>query len=138
MSIRSTFLAICVAVSITGCNAAPSAKPGAGGVDTSAAPAAAKTISFASDVKPILEKRCHDCHLGGGSKGGFNMDTRENALAAGRHGARIVEGNSSESRLILHVAQDPGVKRMPPKGEPLSADEVATLKAWIDQGAKWE
>lgn len=135
---RSTLLALCAAVAIVGCNAAPSAKPGASGTDTSAAPATPKTISFASDVKPILEKRCHDCHLGGGSKGGFNMDTRDNALAAGRHGARIVAGDSSASRLILHVAQDPSVKRMPPKGEPLSADEVATLKVWIDQGAKWE
>ena len=26
---------------------------------------------------------------------------------------------------------------MPPKGEPLTADQIALLKAWIDRGAKW-
>ena len=73
-----------------------------------------------------------------GKKGGFNMDLRENALLAGRKGTRIVEGNGAGSSLVLRVAHDPSVKKMPPKGEALNADEVATLKAWIDQGVKWE
>ncbi|MBM3290731.1 MAG: hypothetical protein FJY92_11320 [Candidatus Hydrogenedentes bacterium] len=101
-------------------------------------PPAERIVAFAADVKPILDKNCHDCHLGGGKKGGFNMDTRENALLAGRHGPRIVEGDSAESNLILRVAHDPSVRKMPPKGAALSADEVAILRAWIDQGATWE
>ena len=118
-----------------GCNASP----GASGAPAAATPpAAAITVAFASDVKPILEKHCNKCHLGGGTKGGFSMDTRENALAAGRNGARIVEGDSAGSNLILRVAHDPGVDKMPPKGEALTADEVGVLRAWVDQGAKWE
>ena len=119
-------------VILAGCNAAP----GGGGATVPAAES--KTVAFAADVKPILDKHCHDCHLGGGKKGGFNLDTRENALLTGRNGARIEEGNGAGSILVLRVAQDPSVKKMPPKGEALSASEVAVLRAWIDQGVKWE
>lgn len=139
--VRWLIVAVCLGVLIilAGCGAAPSAEPAVvGGGDTAAPAGDAKTISFAADVKPILDKHCADCHLGGGSKGGFNLDTHENALASGRNGARIVPGDSAGSNLILRVAHDPSVKKMPPKGEALSADEVATLKAWVDQGAKWE
>ena len=138
MSVMNWFIGVsCVGAvaALAGCSAAPSAQPAEGG---SSAPAAAKTVLFASNVKPILDKHCHDCHRGGGTKGGFNLDTRENALLVGLNGARIVEGNGSGSKLILRVSHDPSVKPMPPKGEALSADEVATLRAWIDQGAKWE
>jgi len=130
-----------ISLMLTGCGAASGPKPGAadGAASSgSGAPAATASVSFASDVKPILDKHCADCHLGGASKGGFSMDTREGALAAGRNGARIVEGNGAGSNLILRVAHDPSVKKMPPKGEALSAAEVATLRSWIDQGAKWE
>ncbi|NUM54436.1 MAG: hypothetical protein HUU46_12385 [Candidatus Hydrogenedentes bacterium] len=128
---------------LSGCGAQPPAQPAVagaagagGGGEMASAPAA--SVSFAADVKPILDKHCKDCHLGGGSKGGFNLDTRENALMPGRHGARIIEGNGAGSSLVLRVAQDPSVKKMPPKGDALSAAEVETLKAWIDQGVKWE
>ena len=137
--VRWLIVAVCLGVPIvlTGCGAAPSAETAAAGGGDVAAPAATSTtLSFAADMKPILDKHCADCHLGGGSKGGFNMDTHENALASGRNGARIVPGNSAGSNLILRVMHDPRVKKMPPKGEALSAEEAATLKAWVDQGAK--
>ena len=137
--VRWLIVAVCLGVPIvlTGCGAAPSAETAAAGGGDVAAPAATSTtLSFAADMKPILDKHCADCHLGGGSKGGFNMDTHENALASGRNGARIVPGNSAGSNLILRVMHDPRVKKMPPKGEALSADEVATRKAWVDQRAK--
>jgi uncharacterized membrane protein len=141
--VRWLIVAVCLGVLIilAGCSPAPSAEQSVVPAGAAVAPAdagGAKTISFAADVKPILDKHCADCHLGGSSKGGYNLETHENALAAGRNGARIVPGNSAGSNLILRIAHDPSVKKMPPKGEALSADEVATLKAWIDQGAKWE
>src|SRR5207253_1972377 len=45
--------------------------------------------------------------------------------------------DSTRSRLLQLVAGlDPELK-MPPKGQPLSTEEVGRLRAWIDQGAKW-
>lgn len=139
--VRWLIAAVCLGVLIilAGCGAAPGPEQQAAPSGEGAAPASvAKTVSFAADVKPILDKHCANCHLGGVSKGGYNLDTHENAIASGRNGARIVPGNSAGSNLVLRVAHDPSVKKMPPKGEALSADEVATLKAWIDQGANWE
>ena len=139
--VRWLIAAVCLGVLIVlaGCNAAPGPEQQAApSGESTAAASGAKTISFAADVKPILDKHCADCHLGGGSKGGYNLDTHENAIASGRNGARIVPGNSAGSNLILRVAHDPSVKKMPPKGEALTADEVATLKAWVDQGANWD
>ena len=136
MSIRSWFIGVSI-VALAGCGAATSGEQAPDGVGA-VPPAAAKTVSFAADVKPVLDKNCHDCHLGGGKKGGFNMDTRENAMLPGRNGPRIVEGDGESSSLVQRVAHVPGVKKMPPKGAALSEDDVALLRAWIDQGAKWE
>ncbi len=131
--IASYGLALCV---VSGCNA-PSPAPAAGAAST--APAAsgspAKSVSFAADVKPIFSKYCADCHLNGSAKGGFALDSTDTALQEGRNGARIVAGDSANSNLLHRVKGDPGVKKMPPKGESMSADEIAVIAAWIDQGA---
>ena len=36
---------------------------------------------------------------------------------------------------IQHVARIGNASRMPPKGDPLTADQIGELRAWIDQGA---
>lgn len=94
-----------------------------------------KQLAFATDVQPILEARCKNCHLGNNNKGGFNMSTRDNALAHGEDGPRIIPGDGASSELISRVSGAPGFDVMPPRGARLTADEVATLKMWIDQGA---
>jgi hypothetical protein len=40
--------------------------------------------------------------------------------------------------MVQYVAGAHEEIRMPPKGEMLSAEQVGILRAWIDQGAKWE
>ena len=98
---------------------------------------AKKTIDFAQDVHTILAERCASCHMKGQAKGGFSMDTRESVLHGSENGPVIVDGKSAESRLIAVVAgQDPDMV-MPPKGDPLTEEQVALLRAWIDQGVKW-
>jgi hypothetical protein len=48
----------------------------------------------------------------------------------------ILPGTGAKSFLIdVVTGKDPDLK-MPPKGKPLSAREIATLRAWIDAGAK--
>ena len=44
--------------------------------------------------------------------------------------ARVQRGS-----LIQHVAGIGNASRMPPKGDPLTADQIGALRAWIDQGA---
>jgi hypothetical protein len=89
--------------------------------------AAAEKIDFAHDVLPLLKARCAECHTDGKSKGGLSLDTRESLLKS-----------KKLDKLIARVTSTDAEERMPPKGAALTAKEVATLKAWIDQGVPWQ
>ena len=95
-----------------------------------------ETLEFKRDIEPIFSQRCHHCHGPGQAAGGLRLDLRESALKGGASGPAIVPGDSSASRLIDLVSGTGGMV-MPLQGEPLSADLVDRLRAWIDQGASW-
>ncbi len=97
-----------------------------------------KGVDFAEDIRPILANHCFECHGTGEVKGGLHLTSREQALAELESGKRaIVPGKPGESELLRRVtAEDPDV-RMPKEGEPLSDEQVETLRRWIEQGASW-
>lgn len=95
-------------------------------------------ISFESEVKPIFEKHCTECHGPKKQKSDFRLDDREIALHGGEsHAPNIIPGKAAESPLLKFVTTDDRDTRMPPKGDRLSAAEVDTLKRWIAEGAIW-
>ena len=47
-------------------------------------------------------------------------------------------GRAATSELVLRVRHDDPDERMPPKGGPLSAEQIAVLARWIDEGLAWE
>jgi len=97
-----------------------------------------KSVDFAKDVWPILNTHCVKCHNADKRKGGLSLADGDSAMAGGDSGKVIAVGKSADSRLIQLVAgSDPDTK-MPPDGKPLSSADVAVLRAWIDQGAKWD
>lgn len=101
-------------------------------------PPAQRQVNFSRDIKPILEKSCLQCHGHGRAKGGFRIDSRETMLAGGDSGPAIVPGKSAESLLIeLVMGFDPD-SQMPKKGSKLTREQIALLRAWIDQGAPWD
>src|SRR5262249_49095806 len=94
-------------------------------------------VDFAKEIKPILETSCTKCHGRGKEKGGFKIDNRELFLKGGDSGPAVVVGKSQESLLIeLVMGFDPD-SVMPKKGSKLKPDQIALLRAWIDQGATW-
>jgi hypothetical protein len=102
-------------------------------------PAPAKEqIDFARDIQPIIEKSCVKCHGKGRDKGGFVLETRETLLKGGDSGAAVVVGNSAESLLIDLVSGLDPDEVMPQKGTKLTSREVSLMRAWIDQGLKWD
>lgn len=104
-------------------------------------PASSKKIDFGKDIKPIFERSCVRCHGPEKPKSRFGLDSREAALKGGAHGVDLMPGNSSASPLIQIVAGlHPDIERMPPegKGDPLTAQEISLLRAWIDQGTAWD
>lgn len=99
-------------------------------------PAADRTVDFAKDVEPLLADRCYSCHGPRKQESGFRLDDKAAALKGGDSGPAFVPGQSKESLLIHAVSGlNPDLK-MPKKGEPLTADEIGMLRAWIDQGAQ--
>ena len=99
---------------------------------------AQEAIDFKRDIEPIFQTSCYICHGPQLQTNGLRLDSKEPALRGGYSGPAILPGKSSESLLIQRVAADKPALRMPPAGEPLSAEQVAKLRAWIDQGANWE
>jgi Protein of unknown function (DUF1553)/Protein of unknown function (DUF1549)/Planctomycete cytochrome C len=96
-----------------------------------------RAVDFVKEVQPVLEQRCLECHNPDKVKGELLMDTLANIVKGGESGASIVAGKSAESelvkRIILPKAHD---DIMPPKGAPLTGAEIASIKGWIDDGAK--
>jgi mono/diheme cytochrome c family protein len=95
------------------------------------------TVDFVRDVKPILEASCFGCHSGPSPKSQLRLDSRAGAIKGGLGGPAIVAGNSEASRLVHRVEGRGNEKQMPLAGTPLRAEQIATLKKWIDGGAVW-
>ncbi len=97
----------------------------------------AGTVEFGADIKPIFAKHCSECHGDKKQESNFRLDHKPSALRGGEMGVAILPGKSAESPLIRFVAGLDADHKMPPEGERLSSEEIATLRAWIDQGANW-
>jgi hypothetical protein len=105
--------------------------------------AAAQTVDFAHDVRPILSDRCFVCHGPDETtrKAGLRLDTEDGAKKARGPHTPVVPGDVARSEILKRVAPANPALRMPPPysdRKPLSENEVAILRAWIDQGAKWQ
>ncbi len=92
-----------------------------------------------SRVQPIFVERCYECHGPDQQESGLRFDRRDKALAGGDSGAWFVPGKAAESEIVRRITSD-DYDRMPPPDDPkgpLSAEQIATIEAWIDAGAKW-
>lgn len=102
-------------------------------------PAAKRQVDFAQDVLPILSAKCLDCHAADVQEGNLRLDRKVSLLRGGDSGEPgIALGNSADSHLIRLVAGlEPDLRMPPDESDALSDDQISTLRAWIDQGAKW-
>ena len=96
----------------------------------------AEDAAFFNDrVLPILRSRCFECHSHDHEiNGGLALDVKSGWQEGGQSGAAVVPGKPEESLLIAAVRRTKADYEMPPD-EPLPADEVATLVAWVARGA---
>lgn len=103
------------------------------------AAADAPKIDFQKQIKPLFQAKCYSCHGRESQEGGFRLDLKSRALEGGDSGLAITPGNSHKSELYHRIAGTGDGEKMPPEGEgtPLSPAELALVKRWIDQGAKW-
>ena len=96
-----------------------------------------RAVDYSRDIKPVLSKRCFACHGALKQKAKLRLDTAAFMKQGGESGPAIEPGSSDDSLIIDAVTGSDGW-RMPPESEgtPLSTEDVAQLKSWIDQGAK--
>ena len=105
-------------------------------------PAAKKDVTYAKDIQPIIEKSCLKCHSGEKPKSKYKVETREGLIKGGESGdAAIIPGKSDKSPLVHYIADLVVDMEMPPtdkrdKYPALTKDQIALIRAWIDQGAK--
>jgi hypothetical protein len=98
---------------------------------------AQEPVSFTNQIKPILESTCWGCHSTDLQLSKLDLSTHEGALRGGARGPSIVPGSAEQSRLFRVIAglETPA---MPLGGTPLTVQEIALIKTWIDEGAHWD
>ena len=101
-------------------------------------PLIGRGADFQTEILPIFEKHCLECHGAEKQKSDFRLDLRAAALKGGSEGAAIVPGKPESSPLLEYVSLPKNDdRRMPPKGDGLDASEVEMLGKWIAKGAVW-
>jgi mono/diheme cytochrome c family protein len=101
-------------------------------------PSAPAAVDFAKEIAPILQTRCIECHGPDKQKAKLRLDTKADFFKGGKGGEIVKAGDAAASdfhkRVVLPKTDD---DRMPPEGEPLTADQITAIKNWINEGAKW-
>lgn len=98
----------------------------------------AEPVSFSREIRPLLAKHCGSCH-GADSKArkaGLRLDTKEGLL----HPEVVFAGKPEHSELLARLTTSNAEEAMPPpdEGRPLTVEEVALVRRWIAEGARYE
>ncbi|GMV93583.1 MAG: hypothetical protein AMXMBFR82_33610 [Candidatus Hydrogenedentota bacterium] len=96
--------------------------------------AAAPAVNYQDHILPIFKQRCAKCHNLDTRRSGLALDTYINLMEGGSSGAVIAAGQAGDSRLyrLISGAEEP---KMPPSGDPLTAEQLALIEQWINLGA---
>ena len=95
-------------------------------------------IDFTKQVQPILAKKCFACHGPDEAESSLSFTDQKSAFAKADSGEHaIVAGNVDASQLFARITSTDEDHRMPPEGDALSPEEIAIIKAWIQEGAEW-
>ncbi|HTL31010.1 MAG TPA: DUF1549 domain-containing protein, partial [Tepidisphaeraceae bacterium] len=110
---------------------APAAKSG----ETVPAINIVKAVSYEHDIKPMLTARCVECHEGADAKSKYEVTSVASLSKNGRKaGPGVVPGNPDGSAVIQYITGQ-RQPQMPKNAKPLEAEQIATIRNWIAQGA---
>ena len=86
----------------------------------------------------MLQQNCIKCHGPEKQKATLRLDSRAAALDGGKNGPSLVVGDAAKSDLVRRISlPKTDDDFMPAEGEPLSKEQIAQIKKWIDEGAVW-
>ena len=91
--------------------------------------------SYLRDVRPILDRNCTGCHQPASKESDLDLTTYAGFRAGGKRGPAFVPGSPNQSLVIQFItaAQQPS---MPFGQPPLDANDIATIRDWIQAGAR--
>ncbi len=114
---------------------APATAPAAAGVEitpTAGTTAGGTSVSFATDILPLLQSRCVNCHGGQKTEHQLNLNSYDSVMAGSENGPVVTPGDAANSPLAELVANG----KMPKRGPKLTPNQVQLIVDWINQGAK--
>ena len=98
-------------------------------------------VDYATDVRPILEAFCYECHGEDASRreADLRLDIKELAFKDLGGFPNIAPGDPADSELYIRVSSEFLEMRMPPyeAGTQLTEEQIETIRLWILQGAEW-
>ncbi len=97
-----------------------------------------KPVDFNRDVLPILTEHCTDCHGTEHREAGLRLSNKRDAFAPSESGdVAIVPKDADASPLIQRLISSDEEMIMPQDADPLSAEQIALLTRWVQEGAFW-
>ena len=97
------------------------------------------TASFRSQIAPILLENCVACHNAKKAEGGYRLDAFSEISKPGDSGTEPLKKTGDESgELIRRLTSTDEYERMPPESEPLSGDQIALIRSWVDAGGMFD
>ena len=105
----------------------------------------AKGVDFHSEIMPILQQRCNDCHKAPyeengrtkNPKAGLRFDSYDWLMKGSEDIGPIIEAGDTDASILFEVITLPPDDDMimPPKGDPLTAEQIDLFRRWILEGA---
>lgn len=104
--------------------------------------AAAQSVQFNRDIRPIFADNCYTCHGPDNNrrKAKLRLDTKDGLFSPLDSDYPVVPGKPDKSQVYLRITSTDPDDRMPKSktGQTLSPHQIDLIKRWIEEGAKWE
>ena len=95
-------------------------------------------VSFTNEIAPIFVQKCVACHDDKKAKGGFQLDTYPALMSTPKDQPAVVPGQPERSKLYELLTTANADDRMPQKDDPLPPEQIASVRRWIEAGAKFD
>lgn len=92
-------------------------------------------VSFATQIKPLLDANCLVCHGLIAPSSNYSVISHQSVTTSGDRGPNVIPYNGAQSLLYRATTASSPIDRMPQGGPYLSAQQQQLIKDWIDQGA---
>lgn len=101
----------------------------------------AAEVSYAKDVAPVIDAHCSQCHVAGQPGfvvSGLDTTSYEALMRGTKFGAVVLPGDPLTSTLVMLIEgrADPSLKMPHGDAKPLAPDDIATIRKWVEQGAR--